>query len=249
MSANPILAVIGGSGVYSLEGLSNTDVVSIKTPFGDVDITLGVFQGRQLAFLCRHGSGHKLPPHKINYRANLWALHLLGVKQVIAINAVGGIGKDCAPGTIIIPDQIIDYSYGREHTFAEQITEQFNHVEFARPYSVVLRSQLVAAAHEAHEAIVDGGCYACTQGPRLESAAEIQRLMRDGNTIVGMTAMPEAALARELSVEYASLCIVANWAAGLDDTPITMEDILAVLKASIARAQCILAAHVGNLGA
>ena len=249
MSANPMLAVIGGSGVYSLEGLSNTEVLSVKTPFGDVDVTLGIFEGRQLAFLCRHGSGHKLPPHKINYRANLWALHSLGVKQVIAINAVGGIEDNCAPGVIVIPDQIIDYSYGREHTFAEQITEQFNHVEFAQPYSVVLRRQLVTASQKAGEAIVDGGCYACTQGPRLESAAEIKRLMRDGNTVVGMTAMTEAGLARELGVDYVSLCIVANWAAGLDDTPITMDDIFTVLKTSIARAQRILAAHVSNLSA
>ncbi len=248
MSLNPILAVIGGSGVYALEGLSNHEIVPVNTPFGDVDVTLGDFQGQRLAFLCRHGSGHKLPPHKINYRANVWALHSLGVERVIAINAVGGIGSDCAPGVIVIPDQIIDYTYGREHSFADQITAQFNHVEFAEPYSVDLRRQLVVAAQKAGQPIINGGCYGCTQGPRLESAAEIRRLMRDGNTIVGMTAMPEAGLARELGMDYASLCIVANWGAGLDDTPITMDDILAVLQASIARAQRILVAYVSGLG-
>lgn len=246
MHPAPLLAIIGGSGVYALEGLTNSELFMAQTPYGDVELTFGDLHGARVVFMCRHGSGHKLPPHKINYRANIWALHSVGVTKVIAINAVGGIAADCPPGAIVIPDQIIDYSYGREHTYADQITERFNHVEFAEPYSVTMREGLLSAAKHAGESVVASGCYACTQGPRLESAAEIKRFKQDGNTLVGMTAMPEAALARELGVDYASLCIVANWAAGLDATPITMVDILAVLNATIARAQLILVQFVKN---
>lgn len=235
------LAVIGGSGFYAFETLVAPQVFEVPTPYGLVQgLTRGTLERRDVIFMCRHGSGHKIPPHKINYRANVWALHALGVRSIVAVNAVGGIGAECKPGALVVPHQIIDYTYGREHTYADVLTEAINHVEFAGPYSTAIIKALITAAKQAQQEVVDSGCYACTQGPRLETSAEIQRLKRDGNTIVGMTAMPEAALARELGMDYGALCIVANWAAGLDETPITFLDIHRVLDDAMVRTLNVL---------
>lgn len=234
----PITAVIGGSGFYHLDNLIDSETLTVKTPYGNVSgLQRGTVAGKPVVFMMRHGDGHKVPPHKINYRANIWALKSLGVNRIVAINAVGGIGDDCGPGAIVIPDQIIDYSYGREHTFADVLSDEINHVEFGEPYSVCVRDALISAAEATGLQVLDTGCYACTQGPRLETAAEIARLKRDGNTLVGMTAMPEAALARELAIAYGSVCIVANWGAGLCDQPITLEDIHAILATAADKVQ------------
>ncbi len=249
MSA-PAVAVIGGSGFYQLDGLAVDAVLALQTPFGEVTgLQRGRLPGLSSApcfFMCRHGAGHKVPPHRINYRANLWALYEQGVRQIIAVNAVGGLVAATPPGALVIPDQLIDYTAGREHTYADPISERFNHVEFAEPYSAKLRGRLLQVAHQQGIALVDGGCYGCTQGPRLETAAEIQRLIRDGNTLVGMTAMPEAALARELGMQYAAVAVVANWGAGLAE-PIAFEAILAVLEASMQRVQIVVAATAQSL--
>ena len=234
---SPLVAVIGGSGFYQLSALTNSSLHIIETPYGDAHVEQGLVSGSPVIFMMRHGGGHKLPPHKVNYRANIWALNKLGVQSIIAINAVGGIGELCGPGIIAIPDQLIDYSYGRDHTFADELTDELNHIEFAEPYSPALRQRLITAAQILSLEIQTSGCYACTQGPRLETAAEIERLKRDGNTLVGMTAMPEAALARELAIDYASVCIVANWGAGLSDEPITLEDIHRVLNNAVDKVQ------------
>lgn len=236
------LAVIGGSGFYQLDAIEHAEPQSVVTPFGSVELDIGlcVDTHRSVAFLARHAKGHKIPPHKVNYRANLWALHQLGVKRVFAINAVGGISADCGPGKLVVPDQIIDYTYGREHTFADSLEGIDSHIDFTWPYDNHARQALLNAADTVAESVVAAGCYACMQGPRLETAAEIKRLANDGNTLVGMTAMPEAALARELGIEYASLCVVANWAAGLTQAPIAISEILTVLEAASARAQRII---------
>lgn len=245
-SKRQIIGIIGGSGFGDfgpLRCLDDQNVVPsrqrIETPYGYAeDILVGVLTGASssenesspiIVFMPRHGHEHRLPPHKINYRANIWALKSLGVTNIIAINAVGGIGENCPPGAIVIPDQLIDYSYGREHTYADQLTDDINHIDFGQPYEHKTRSWLLAGAKRLGLAVEAEGCYACTQGPRLETAAEIQRLKRDGNTLVGMTAMPEAALAKELDLAYASVCIVANWAAGLSSEPISLADIHQVL--------------------
>lgn len=226
-----MLAVIGGSGWEALPGFNPRRQHRPDTPYGETasEIVEGELAGQPLMFLSRHGQGHQLAPHRINYRANLWALKQAGARDILAINAVGGIGCDAGPGQLVCPDQLIDYTWGREQTF---FADPVEHIEFADPFDAALRQRLLQGAKSAGIALVDGGVYGCTQGPRLETRAEIERLRRDGCTLVGMTAMPEAALARELGLAYVSLCISVNWAAGLSDQPITMEAILALLAQS-----------------
>lgn len=230
-----MLAIIGGSGLSKLDILDNQETKSVVTPYGqaEVVVTIGAIHGEKVAFLPRHGADHVIPPHKINYRANIWALKEIGVTEIIAINAVGGIDPQLSPGQLAIPDQIIDYTYGRKHTFFEEDLTEVVHIDFSRPYSRRLRHLLVLMVEsEDRESIaaidslpVTRGTYGCTQGPRLESAAEIARLKQDGCDMVGMTGMPEAALARELGLGYACLAVSVNRAAGLEEKPITMEAI------------------------
>ena len=182
-----------------------------------------------MAFLARHGEGHSLPPHKINYRANLAALKAIGATRVLAMNTVGGITANCGPRVLACPDQLIDYTWGRISTLCEEPGTEVLHVDFGDPYAPSLRAEVIAAAKRAGVAVVDGGCYGATQGPRLETRSEIARMRRDGCDLVGMTGMPEAALARELGLDYACLAIVANWAAGAGpdvDEVITLQDVL-----------------------
>jgi 5'-methylthioinosine phosphorylase len=185
----------------------------------------GTLCDRNLVFLPRHGSGHTIPPHKINYRANIWALHHIGVQKVVGVAAVGGIHRDMGPLTLVIPDQIIDYTHGRPHTFFEQDLTHVTHIDFTFPYCEGLRQGLLAAARDLGEPVWAGGTYGATQGPRLETAREVERLERDGCDIVGMTGMPEAALARELDICYACCALVVNWAAGKGEGIISLQEI------------------------
>ena len=225
------LAVIGGTGLTQLAGLNIIKRELVETPYGDPSspLVFGELNGVELIFLPRHGDGHTIPPHQVNYRANIHALREAGIENIIAIAAVGGIREDMAPGVIAIPDQIIDYTWGRKHTFFEGDLDHVTHIDFTRPYSDGLRNTLLAAATEAGVNLVDGGTYGATQGPRLETAAEIHRMQRDGCSIVGMTGMPEAALARELGLDYATCAVSANWAAGLSGGEISMEEIETIL--------------------
>ncbi|HFC54100.1 MAG TPA: S-methyl-5'-thioinosine phosphorylase [Gammaproteobacteria bacterium] len=209
-------AIIGGTGLTSLNGLEIVRREVVNTPYGEPSGPLvhGRLQGHGVVFLPRHGSGHTIPPHRINYRANIWALHSIGVRSVIAVNAVGGIDDSLTPGCLVFPDQIIDYTWSRINTFFEDGLSSVVHVDFTRPYSEELRSLLIEAARVAGLHTVNSGTYGATQGPRLETAAEIDRLERDGCHMVGMTGMPEAALARELGLSYAACAVVANMAAG-----------------------------------
>lgn len=222
------LGIIGGTGLTSLKGLEITRKEVVHTPYGEpsAPIIHGVLSGKEVLFLARHGAGHTIPPHAINYRANMWALEQCGVKQVIAVAAVGGIHKDAQPGCIVIPDQIIDYSWGRISTYFEGELSNVTHVDFSYPYSDSLRQLLIKSCKKQGILACETGVYAATQGPRLETAAEVSRLENDGCTIVGMTGMPEATLARELKLEYATCAVVANWAAGKGDgSIITMAEI------------------------
>lgn len=216
----PTLAIIGGTGLYQLEGLQSLGAQELKTRWGEPSsaIEFAQFNDLKLAFLARHGSNHTIPPHRVNYRANMWALKECGVSRVIAIAAVGGISEHLPPATVLIPDQIIDYTYGRSHTYFEGDLDEVTHVDFTEPYTDSLRQTLIESASKQSIKAVDGGVYAATQGPRLETAAEIQRLKRDGADIVGMTGMPEAVLAREIGLEYACCALVVNWAAGCAGT-------------------------------
>lgn len=227
------IAIIGGTGLYSMmDGFEMTGQQVVNTPYGEPSgpLVSGLLEERRVVFLARHGFTHRLPPHRINYRANIWMLQDAGVDRVIAVNAVGGINSRHGPETLVIPDQIIDYSYGREHTFFADDLDRVVHIDFTWPYSQSLRKKLIQAGSNSGQALAETGVYACTQGPRLETAAEVQRLKQDGCDIVGMTGMPEAALAREAVLEYASIAVVANWAAGLTDQELSMQQIEACLQ-------------------
>ena len=211
-----MFAIIGGSGLVKLSALEAPRRRVMRTPYGEPSgaMTFGGLAGSEVVFLARHGYGHTIAPHEINYRANIWALNELGIEGIFALASVGGIREDLGPGTLVVPDQIIDYTHSRKSTFFEGSGAPVTHVDFTQPYSGKLRTRLLEAARTIGETVVDGAVYGCTQGPRLETAAEIDRLQRDGADLVGMTGMPEAALARELELEYACLAVVVNHAAG-----------------------------------
>jgi len=227
-----MLAIIGGTGLDALMQLELTETLDVTNQFGSpsAPVQRGKFFGKEVLFLPRHGIKHEFLPHQINYRANLWALKQLNVTDIIAVAAVGGIRSDMAPSLIAVPDQLIDYTWGRESTFADSDVDVPKHVDFTYPYTPVLRQQLLAAAAAAGIEAIDGGTYGATQGPRLESPAEITRMERDGCALVGMTGMPETALARELDINYACCAVIANWAAGKTQGEITMAEIEANLN-------------------
>lgn len=236
------IAVIGGTGLTRLEGLQTSGREAAETPYGPPSspLTHGILAGREVVFLARHGPGHTIPPHKINYRANLWALKQAGVGGIIAVAAVGGIRQDMSPSRLAVPDQIIDYTYSRPNTFFEDDLSHVTHVDFTYPYDEDLRQALIRGCREVHADAVEDGTYGVTQGPRLESAAEIARLERDGCTMVGMTGMPEAALARELELPYATCAVAANWAAGKTEGTISMASIEACVKAGMEKVRQVL---------
>ncbi|MBU1833752.1 MAG: S-methyl-5'-thioinosine phosphorylase, partial [Gammaproteobacteria bacterium] len=237
------IAVIGGTGLCDWPGAEVLDETAIETPYGAPSALLQRirYEGAEFLFLARHGKGHQIPPHAINYRANIAALKQAGVDALVSVNAVGGISERFVAGVIAIPNQINDYTWGREHTFFDGSNGKVEHIDFSYPYSQDLRSRLANAAVDADIAFEDYGVYAVTQGPRLETAAEISRLARDGNDIVGMTAMPEASLAREAGIEYGSVALVVNPGAGLSDNIITMEDIQTVIDTGMLQVKSILA--------
>lgn len=242
-----IWGIIGGTGLTALEGLEAGAAEDVDTAWGrpSAPVQHGRYAGRPVVFMARHGNPHRIPPHQVNYRANLQALSDAGVTRIIAVNAVGSINGAMGPASLVLPDQILDYTWGRGHTFFEGELEATAHIDFTWPYSASLRRHLRDGAHQAGIDLHDGGAYGCTQGPRLETAAEIRRLERDGCDLVGMTGMPEAALARELGVEYVSLCLVVNWAAGKTDYEITLDEIHANLEAGIGRVHGLLGACLG----
>ncbi|MGQ0442047.1 MAG: S-methyl-5'-thioinosine phosphorylase [Methylophilaceae bacterium] len=215
-----MFGIIGGTGLTQLDNLMIARRQIARTPYGDASqpLVFGELAGCEVVFLARHGGGHTIPPHSVNYRANIWALHSVGVKNLLAIATVGGIAKNLAAGDIVLPHQIIDYTYGRNNTYHDGIELPVMHIDFTEPYSSQLRQSCKTAAGNLQQTLHDHGVYACVQGPRLETAAEINRYEHDGASIIGMTGMPEAALARELSLPYAALCPVANQAAGRGDS-------------------------------
>lgn len=238
-STDIALAIIGGTGLYRFAGLEDVQAHQPVTRYGALSgpVRVGTLAGRRVAFLARHGEGHSVPPHRINYRANLAALQALGATRVLALNTVGGITERFGPRVLACPDQLIDYTWGRISTLCEEEGSDVMHVDFGEPYTASLRTNVLEAAGRAGVALLDGGCYGATQGPRLETRAEIARMRRDGCDLVGMTGMPEAGLARELGLDYACLAIVANWAAGAGpavDEVITLDDVLANVEAASA---------------
>jgi len=222
----PKIGVIGGSGFTAFDGFDNPQPVQCATPYGSPssDLIFGSVDGQEAVFIARHGRDHDILPHRINYRANLWALKQAGVDTVVALATVGGIGAEFGPGIIVIPDQILDYTHAREHTFSPLNGKLF-HIDFTRPYCDHLRARLIECADAADIAVAPAGTYAATQGPRFESAAEIDRLDRDGADVVGMTGMPETSLAREAGLCYATIALVVNRAAGRSGDRISVQEI------------------------
>lgn len=239
-----MLAVIGGSGLTQLSCLEVAHREFVRTPYGEPSSTLlfGRIGVQEVVFLARHGHGHTIPPHRVNYRANLWALTKAGATGIISVASVGGIRADLSPGTLVVPHQIIDYTWGRDATFYDGGEAPVVHVDFTEPYDPALRERLLCAGEALGFKIANTAVYGATQGPRLESAAEIERLARDGVDVVGMTGMPEASLARELGTPYAAICVVANWAAGRGDSKhkIRLEAIEAVLQESLGRVRKVI---------
>lgn len=225
------LALIGGTGLNQLG--SSVQEIEVKTPFGAPSAPIHVIRegSVRLVFLARHGTPHRYPPHAVKYRANIWALREVGADHVLAVSAVGGIGPHCSPGSLHALDQVIDYSWGRDQSFSLTETDDLQHVDFSYPYEGRLRELLLQAADNTSIPLSDGGCVGVFQGPRLESAAEIERARRDGCTVAGMTSMPEAALARELELDYAGIGVVSNWAAGVRPERISEDDIAETLRA------------------
>lgn len=240
-----MLGIIGGSGLTQLANLDVARREIVRTPWGEPSgpLTLGRIGAQEVVFLARHGYGHTIPPHLVNYRANIDALKRSGVSWIVSVASVGGIDKEAPPGALVVPHQIIDYTSGRETTFQNGDGDQVQHIDFTEPYDAGVRAALLAASRQQGIPVFDGGVYAATQGPRLETAAEINRLERDGATLVGMTGMPEAALAREAAVPYAALCVVANWAAGRADSAhaISFEHIEATLHAAMGKVRTLIA--------
>jgi 5'-deoxy-5'-methylthioadenosine phosphorylase len=239
-----LLGIIGGTGLTQISNLEVTHRQVVRTPFGDPSgaLTFGKLNRREVVFLARHGYGHTIPPHEVNYRANIWALHAEGAGPIVSVASVGAIRSDLSPGALAIPHQVLDYTWGRKHTFFEGPDQPVTHVDFTHPYCEELRARLLKAAAAAGQPIVNSGVYATTQGPRLESAAEIDRLERDGADMVGMTGMPEAALAREMGLRYAAVAVVVNHAAGRGDSSeaVHLEQINAVVKASMVKVRALL---------
>jgi len=241
------LAVIGGTGALNL--FQSGSNASLTTPFGPPSDRprKAAVGAREVWFLARHGDPHRIPPHKVNYRANIHALRTLGADSILAINAVGSISARLAAGGLLVPDQLMDHTWGRAHTFSDGGSAPLRHIDFTHPFAGPLRDAVLLAAGNAGLEVVDGGCVAVTQGPRLETAAEVSRLAAEGCTAVGMTTMPEAALAREAGLDYASLCVVANAGAGLEDGPITEDDIHRVLQSAMNQVRTLITQLVDDI--
>lgn len=242
-----MLAVIGGSGFYALEGLETESSGIAVTDWGETSgpVVKGRLGDREVLFLARHGEGHSVAPHRVNYRANIAALGEAGAERVLSVATVGGIGSGCEPGTLVVPDQIIDYTWGREASFAGP-DDPVVHTDFTEPYTAAWRSEVLVGLGSLDARFLDGGTYGATQGPRFESAAEILRIRRDGCTVVGMTGMPEAVLAREAGLEYAAVCPVGNRAAGIGSEPLDAEKVIAAVEPAIASVRELVVELLGR---
>lgn len=239
-----MLGIIGGSGFTQLANLGVSHREVVRTPYGEPSgpLTFGRIGCKDVVFIARHGYGHTIPPHLVNYRANIHALKISGVTQVVSVASVGSIRDDLGPGALVVPHQIIDYTWGREMTFQSGGDGPVVHIDFTDPYDAVVRKLLLEVASRIGEEVFDGAVYATAQGPRLETAAEINRMQRDGSDIVGMTGMPEAGLAREQELPYAALCAVSNWAAGRGDSVhgVQFDSLEAVLQLAMGRVRRII---------
>lgn len=243
---NADIGIIGGSGFY--EFLSDVETVEVTTPFGDpsAEIAIGELDGRRIAFVPRHGAQHQFPPHRVNYRANLWALRSVGVRQVIAPCAVGSLRPEHGPGTFVLPDQVIDRTWGRGHTVYDSVGPVV-HVSFADPYCPRGRAAVLAAADE-QTPLVDGGTLVVINGPRFSTRAESRWHAAAGGTVVGMTGVPESSVARELAMCYTTVCMVTDHDAGVETgEAVTHAEVLRVFAGNIERLKGLLRRVIADL--
>lgn len=247
MSSGLTIALVGGTGLTELDDYAET--IEIETPYGAPSAPLRVVEASpvRVLFLPRHGNPHRFPPHRVNYRANMWALREAGADHVLAVYAVGGIHDPFRPATLVLPDQLIDYTWGREHTYSDSENAPLVHVDFTMPYEGHLRRTLLEAGRESEVELVNGGCIGVFQGPRLESAAEIEKAGRDGCDMAGMTALPETGLARELGLDYAGVAVVSNWGAGVTNEKLCEDDIAKTLKEPMTRVRKLLQTVISKL--
>ncbi len=238
------IAVIGGTGVYNPDLLDDVREEWVSTPYGDVGLQVGRFQGRQVAFLARHGQQHSVPPHLVNYRANIMALKTLGVKSILATAAVGSLNLDMRPGDLVFCDQFLDFTRGRVQTFFEGGPEGVVHVDMTEPYCPELRAVLARAASNLGLPVHSAGTYVATEGPRFETPAEIRMLRQLGGDLVGMTGVPEVVLAREAEICYANISLVTNYAAGISANRLTHEEVVEAMHVNAARLRSLIAETV-----
>lgn len=249
MKSATLLGIIGGTGIYDMTLLQNVKLETTPTPYGEVTYRIGDYAGKTVVFIARHGQSHSIPPHLINYRANIWALKKLGVNRIIATTAVGSMNALMKPGSFVLPDQFLDFTYGRPHTFFEGGSAGVVHVDMSEPYCSSLRLQLVELSRELKLPVVSGGCYVCTQGPRFESPAEIRMFGQLGGDIVGMTGMPELVLAREAEMCYATVSMVTNFGAGISKEPLTHKEVFDTMKQNIHHFRALVARSIEKLDA
>ncbi len=242
------IGVIGGSGVYSIESIEDTERTRIETPYGkSPEIIIGDLRGRRVAFLPRHGEGHSSPPHEINFRANIWSLDELGVNRILATTAVGSLDPDIAPGEFVILDQFLDFTKKRNYTFYEGGEEGVVHVDMTEPYCPELRSILSETAEDLGIKIHSSGTYACTEGPRFETSAEIRMLDQLGGDVVGMTNVPECVLAREMEICYSTVSVVTNYAAGISEDKLTHDEVAEIMEENIDRVKNLFSSAVSAI--
>lgn len=243
------IAIIGGTGLSRLDALIVQRREMVKTPYGvpSCPIVYGELNGVPVVFLSRHGNRQSIPAHMVNYCANVWALHSVGVKRIVAVGVVGAIEDGCQVGDIVIPDQIIDYTSERSSSYERGDVDGFHQIDFSYPFNDALRQELIQGGSRAGVSVVDHGTYGTVSGPRLETVAEVRRMEQDGCSIVGMSCMPEAALARELLLDYAFCAVTVNPAAGKGDGVINMPDWQSAIESGMASVQRLLAETVSSL--
>jgi len=225
-------AVIGGTGVYDPKLLDEVRSTVLDTPYGEVEVQIGRYKGVEVAFMPRHGKGHSIPPHRINYRANIWGLKMLGVEVILATAAVGSINPEMKPGNFVIVDQFLDFTKGRTSTFFDDGSQGVVHVDVTEPYCPAVREVLIETGRELGLRLHDRGTYVCVEGPRFETAAEIRAFRILGGDVVGMTSVPEAVLAREAGICYAAMAMVTNMGAGMEERPLSHEEVVEIMAAN-----------------
>lgn len=242
-------AIIGGSGVYDPYILEDVREETVSTPFGDVVLMLGNYSGHETAFMARHGQNHTVPPHRINYRANMWALARIGIDRIIATTAVGSLNADMRPGDFVLIDQFMDFTKCRSATYFEGGEAGVVHIDYTDPYCLEIRKAIRKAAQEIGIPLHYGGCYVCAEGPRFETRAEISAFHRLGGDLVGMTNVPEVVLARELGMCYATISMVTNYAAGISHDPLSHQEVLDVMAANAEKLKALLRASLPEIPA